>query len=677
MSCGVWRPMPDERTEPSSPANERLPPSIRPSVRSVSMAPGDSEPPVFEVAAGGARSVWLEVSTNPGLFQNVDTPKGLFFSSREGSEPLGIPPAKPVPVREGDGVTYYPNRLSLDRRVWDAIRARRDVTCLYYRVVGLGPNGESLRWCPAPHGHDGPFLHVRHGALAPLYEPPQKLPALPRLRVRGPNVEQITGQSSKSVRLCGLNLPFFLRKPWWGKQRETRAGSGQMVESVRWHETAAITKGLCEQIARDWQANVIRLTLNEDWILHGVAEFPGEFRRCVAGKGVAPKRPKLAAIEYLLDLDEIIRWAGSAGLYVILSMTAHRLCESVDKKRNYDAKPYLAPMPAWSTAVAWDILAGRYRKAPWVLFEPFNEPHPWEPIDKDDVRFALHHAEYPGPRPDPTKPGAPARVDEPEGRKWWVGLWQDWARYLTVLLRQTDPGRVVMISGIGGPNWSASLREMPFERVSSLGNIVYSAHIYCLDDQDPNRGADCRWKERPSTHQGCAADREVVDWLTTRGKNKSPADVPVFVAEWGPKEWPWQHGQGDLKAPPCMQWQWAGDQRKRTENLRDALGNLLTVSPKRLPAIPLVGWAAWSINGLPPLNTRRSVQVSAYNPNTGACQSLAVEILDDGPCLSPWGRLVKDELVRLKKASMSPEGSPSLKPAHRGSDLGPRSPPAR
>ena len=63
---------------------------------------------------------------------------------------------------------------------------------------------------------------------------------------------------------------------------------------------AGISRAEIEFIVKDWNCNIIRLPLNQDWALNG--------------------RGERSADDYLNDLDRVVHWASRAGAYTLLDL---------------------------------------------------------------------------------------------------------------------------------------------------------------------------------------------------------------------------------------------------------------------------------------------------------------------------------------------------------------------
>lgn len=200
---------------------------------------------------------------------------------------------------------------------------------------------------------------------------------------------------------------------------------------------AAISRFEIEVIVREWRCNVIRLPFNQDFVLRGRNNYPGE--------------------EYQRALDQCIYWASFFGAYTILDL------QWLDAERVYGGdRNFVAPLPNLQSIELWSTLARRYKDEPAVLYDLFTEPH-----DRlDDDPFPLNKED------GTTYPASQHRVT--------MGEWQPWAHRLTRAIRTENPSALIFIAGT---NWAYDLRGMPMD----LANVVYSTHVYA------NKGDD--WPE--------------------------------------------------------------------------------------------------------------------------------------------------------------------------------------
>ena len=191
---------------------------------------------------------------------------------------------------------------------------------------------------------------------------------------------------------------------------------------------ASLSRSEIEFIVRTWKCNIIRLPLNQDFVLRGRLGLSGE--------------------EYQKALDQVVYWASKFGAYTLLDL------QWLDAERVYGGnRNFVAPLPNMASVELWTTLARRYESEPAVLYDLFNEPHdrlgddPY-PLNKEDGT---------------TYPAGQRTVTMKE--------WQPWARKLTGAIRNENPEALVFISGT---NWGYDLRGMPMD----LENVVYSTHVY-------------------------------------------------------------------------------------------------------------------------------------------------------------------------------------------------------
>src|SRR5262245_46825599 len=201
--------------------------------------------------------------------------------------------------------------------------------------------------------------------------------------------------------------------------------------------SAGISRAEIEFIVKNWNCNIIRLPLNQDWVLNG--------------------RRGHSADSYLKDLDRIIRWSSAFGAYTLLDL------QWLDADRSFGGyRNFVAPLPNLQSLDFWHMLVTRYRHEPAVLYDLFNEPH--DPLPDDP--YPLIHAD-----------GSPHPVDH---RKVTIAEWGPWALRLIDVIRSASPSALIFVSGT---NWGYDLSGMPLNRP----DLVYSTHVYS------NKGS--RWAD--------------------------------------------------------------------------------------------------------------------------------------------------------------------------------------
>ncbi len=173
-------------------------------------------------------------------------------------------------------------------------------------------------------------------------------------------------------------------------------------------------------LANEWRVNLIRLPLNQEWVLGADAAL------------------------YLASLDAAVELAAARGAYTLLTL------QWLDNHtvRGYDhlgRANYVAPLPDERSTAFWNTLAQRYSGRPEVLYDLLSEPHVRLPDDAG-----------------PAEPGSTSLID----------AWGCWARRLTSAVREPNPGAVVFVSGI---NWGYDLSGFP---IPGLDGVVYSTHVY-------------------------------------------------------------------------------------------------------------------------------------------------------------------------------------------------------
>lgn len=218
-------------------------------------------------------------------------------------------------------------------------------------------------------------------------------------------------------------------------------------------------------LVRDWKCNIIRLPFNQDWVLNGRGGRSGE--------------------DYLRDIDRVIDWASTYGAYTMLDL------QWLDADTPFGSgRQFVPPLPNADSPRMWSLLARRYARNAFVLYDILNEPHDRLPDD---------------PHPLPRHDGGfyPAHQ-----RRVTMAEWQPWARVLIQAVRAEAPQALIFVSGT---NWGYDLRGFP---MADVPNLVYSTHVY------RNKG----------TTRG--------EWADAFGRLS--LTQPVFAGEWG-------GGDGDVE----------------------------------------------------------------------------------------------------------------------------------
>lgn len=131
----------------------------------------------------------------------------------------------------------------------------------------------------------------------------------------------------------------------------------EWTSTGQWYGDTGIPRGDFEVMA-SWHANVVRLSLNQAYLLSGA---------------------KLYDPEYQATLDRAVQDAEAAGLDVILDLhwsdrgdwSAAVVGQGQGKKGHVDQQP----MPDANSKLFWQAVATKYKGDGHVLFELYNEPH--------------------------------------------------------------------------------------------------------------------------------------------------------------------------------------------------------------------------------------------------------------------------------------------------------------
>jgi endoglucanase len=235
-------------------------------------------------------------------------------------------------------------------------------------------------------------------------------------------------------------------------------------------EAASLSEDDIDTIVCGWGANVIRLPFNQDFVLNRDG--------------------------YLAALDQVVTWAAERGAYTLLDLQ----WIDADTPRGIGADGSVNRVPALPDAGSvevWGRLASRYRDAPSVLFDLFNEPH--DPLF-DDIT----------PLDGVDETGAIVRLPS---RRVSMAEWQPWARLLVRVIRREHPGAVIFVSGVA---WAFDLRGFPLRdhRGAPFQHLVYSTHVY------------------PWSRTGLVRLRPYeAEW--THAFGRLAETEAVFVGEWG------------------------------------------------------------------------------------------------------------------------------------------------
>lgn len=474
--------------------------TIRPTARSLLRDSEGTPPSPSFIIEAGPRLGQLDVDVEIG-----SDPSSLYFNSSRGIPGL-VPPIDGLRVEGGGSVTYR-----VPQPIWEVlVRNPR----IFYRASGRTPSGRSIISFPETAAQDLPFLHGL--ASGQFYRPACRIADLPRLRAVGNVIAREGSEAAymlRGVNVSGLNHARYFHADLKAGQEEGLASR----RAGRWRDAAYITPELMDRL-KVMGVNLIRLPLNQDWVLMGYheRELP-EFAQTQSEN----------YIRYLEDLDQIIAWASERGMYILLALHTLRLFTprtkipesdyfmadaSVERRMKCEAwkQPYNGHLPDHRSWLFWSVLARRYRECSAVMFDLCNEPH--------EVRsWYDDSAEYRGVLPS----FSAMRTAMGDGRylSWWRAEWKMWAERLEEVVHRVNQHVLVFISGFGGPCWSSSLEDMEIHPLDGNPNVVYAVHWYW----NPALGPET-WRR----HLGM---------LMKKGKHGGVSALaqrhPVFVKEWG------------------------------------------------------------------------------------------------------------------------------------------------
>lgn len=189
---------------------------------------------------------------------------------------------------------------------------------------------------------------------------------------------------------------------------------------------------------RSWNANVVRIPLNQTFYVKGTREYNEGY-------------PEL--------VDRLVRQARAAGLDVILDLHA-----SDRGDPDYAGKKEIQQMPDVNHSIPfWRGLAAKYKNDGRVIFELYNEPNgvSWD--------IWLNGGTVPGGAAFPNDPYASFKKEYQA-----VGM-----QALYKAVRDEGADNLVIVAGT---HWGYYLNEVPKYRVQGY-NIAYAAHPYDYPDK--------------------------------------------------------------------------------------------------------------------------------------------------------------------------------------------------
>jgi hypothetical protein len=479
----------------------------------------------------------------------------------------------------------------------DAWRRLANSSRVYYRATAWLDSRRTITSTENELLDELPFLH---GLPSDGFYIKTTFPTnLPQLHVEGATLLRADTPSPfilRGVNVSGLNHARYFHAP-----------------SGRWCDAADITPALLDRL-RDMQVNVIRLPLNQDWLLMGYHE---------------PELPEYhqtqvkECLSYLEDIDKIVAWAAEREMYVILSLHTFRLSapaagfrgsefrgegDSLEARMNVESmkQPYNAHLPDDRSWLFWSVLVHRYRGCTAVLFDLCNEPH-------EVQKWYGDSHEYRGKLPPASIERS--RTDGREYRAWWLAQWKAWASALEELVHTLNPEALVFISGFGGPNWSSSLEEMDYRSPTGNPNVILAVHWYWSNSLGPG------------------------DWRRHLGLGHQPVH-PVFVAEWGvetPGAIANEAGDGAPGQDYLMHWGRRPVPAYATlTSWGEALADFfidLTARGAHARDSGFAGFAAWSTGDKPRIFKREKVHSGPY---------------EAGFPLTDYGRIVQKLLAKIE-----------------------------
>ena len=309
------------------------------------------------------------------------------------------------------------------------------------------------------------------GVLTPLLlllslSVPSQAAPLTRLHAQG---TQIVGADNTPVVLRGINLGGWLVEEPWMMPFETRPPDGSALPPIKDHDSlAAVLEARLGAAGRARVQAVFRSAwLNE-----------GDFDRIQKAGLNCVRLPFLAedaaAPGGFLPLDQVVRWAGARGIYVILDMHGAPGSQSGEGHTGKADRNEFFKNPAniARAEAIWTRLARRYRDNPAVAgYDLVNEP---TGTPNSDTLYVVTDRLYRA-------------------------------------VRAGDPTHLVFIEdGYTGVQW------MPFPAPCGWTNAVYSTHYYHFDS-------------KTSEDQAKAS----AEYLDAVDKERTRRGVPFYVGEFG------------------------------------------------------------------------------------------------------------------------------------------------
>lgn len=360
-------------------------------------------PPIFAITSDRSHCV-VELATDPMLFE------GALASRRK---PANYFSTEPIPMPAGRAELY-----SLDLAAFRSFTSSPGLAGLYYRAAGTDDRGRVVEVTPAS------FLALAVARRPPTPKPRSLSAGLSWLAVEG---NRVVDEAGDTVVLRGV-----VRSGLEYTEGVTLDPTGVARPSAR--EAAGITALEIAEIARSWQANVVRIPLNQQSAL---------------------TRP-----EYLSDIDTTVQLLAANGAYTLLALSRldNLRAFGIDALGRPSMNP---PLPDENSLALWRMLAERYRREPAVLYDIFNEPH--VPLDSD-TDFLFERAA--GGEDDPA----------------WIGRWHDWVRRIEHVVHRQNQRALVFVSG---RRFGLDLRGFPVTlgNGAPMPNIVYSAHLFFPNPQ--------------------------------------------------------------------------------------------------------------------------------------------------------------------------------------------------
>jgi len=211
---------------------------------------------------------------------------------------------------------------------------------------------------------------------------------------------------------------------------------GVHVVSMEWNPFGESVLAATKEAIENWKANVIRLSIKDDFWY---------------GKGAKNFKQNDGGVAYRQLVDDVVNFAANRGAYIVLDH--HRF--------GYVREEHLP---------FWKEVAEKYKNHPAVLFDVFNEPHgtTWEIWRNGGIIE---------PKKKPAADEAPF-VSAEDKAKQAAGPYSPGMQKLVEAVRETGAKNIIIAGGLDYAYDLTGIAE-GYALEDKTGNgIMYSTHIY-------------------------------------------------------------------------------------------------------------------------------------------------------------------------------------------------------